>query len=93
MCHYAAAFLSVVVIKNPYCAVAVIDGGDITVLSVSAGIPRDRGVDFYYRVFICQTAVAKLVGDSLEDASHCCCVAKFHAEINTVAEIDVLVDF
>ena len=93
MCHYAAAFLSIVVIKNPYCAVAVIDSGDITVLSVSAGIPRDRSVNLYYGVFICQTAVAKLVGDSMEDTSHCCSVAKFHTEVDAVAEIDVFVDF
>ena len=93
MCHYAAAFFSVVVIKNPYCAVAVIDGGDITVLSVSAGVPSDRGVNFYYGVFICQTALAELVGDSMENASHCCSVAKFHTEVDAVAEIDVFVDF
>ena len=93
MCHYAAAFLGVVVIKHPYCAVAVINGGDIPVLSVSVGIPSDRGVNFYYGVFICQTAVAELVGDGIKDASHRCCIAKFHAEIDVLAEIDILVDF
>ena len=93
MCHYAAAFLSVVVIKNPYCAVAVIDCGDITVLFVSAGITRDKGVDLYYGVIICQTAVAELVGDGMEDASHGCSVTKFHAEIDALADIDIFVDF
>ena len=93
MCHYAAAFLSVVVIKNPYCEVAVIDGGDITVLPVFAGVSRNRSVDLYYGVFICQTAFAELVGDSMEDASYRCSVTKFHAEIDAIAEIGVLIDF